>query len=194
MLVNQLTEIAPAGALAAAIGWGAISYAFGGPELADRIGHTDYFDGCQQTLSTSLSESFSAPIAEMQEVSELELQAQVMRREVNALRSQYGAQWDAFDRLMGGALSRAVRQAEEAERRARDARERAVQVLEQRRNAAIDSAPDQCSCQITAALNESRTDWALYAGTFGLVELDGVSGFPSLMRSNSRMCSERVQP
>lgn len=193
MLVNQLTEIAPAGALAAAVAWGAISYAITGPEIANRIANADYFQGCQQSLSTSFSENFSAPIAEMQQVTELELQAQEMRRQVNTLRSQYGAQWDAFDRLMGGALSRAVRQAEVAERSARDARERAVHALEQRRDTAIDSAPDQCSCQITAALDESRTDWALYAGTFGVVEQDGVSGFPSLMRSNARMCAERVQ-
>ena len=123
----------------------------------------------------------------------MERQAQEARLQVQTLRSQYGAQWEAFDRLSGGALSRAMRQAEEAERRAREARNRARRVLEQRRDAAIDSAPDQCACQVTAALNDSRSDWAIYAGTFGIVKQDGVKNFPALMRSNARMCAERVQ-
>lgn len=193
MSINHLTEIAPAGALAAAVAWGAMSYAVTGPELASRIAQADYVEGCQQSLSANFSENFSAPIAETQQVTQMERQAQETRRYVNTLRNQYGAQWEVFDRLSGGQLSRAVQAAEEAERRALEARNRARRVLEQRRDAAIDSAPDQCACQITAALNDSRTDWAFYAGTFGIVEQEGVASFPALMRSNARMCSERVQ-
>lgn len=193
MLINQLTEVAPAGALVAAVAWGAISFAITGPELASRVANADYIEGCEQSLGSTFAETFNAPIAETQQVTQLEHQAQETRRQVATLRSQYGAQWEVFDRLTGGALSQAVRQAEEAERRALEARTRAQQALEQRRDAAIESAPDQCACQITAALNDSRTDWAFYAGTFGIVEQEGVSGFPALMRSNARMCSDRVQ-
>lgn len=193
MLTNQLTEIAPAGALLAAVAWGAISYAVTGPELASRIAQADYFEGCQQSLSASFSENFNAPIAETQELTDLERRAQETRRYVGTLRNQYGAQWEVFDRLSGGQLSRASQMADEAERRARDARNRARRALEQRRDAAIDSAPNQCACQVTAALNDSRTDWAIFAGTFGVIEQDGVASFPALMRSNARMCAERVQ-
>lgn len=194
MLINQLSEVAPTGALMAAVAWGAISYAVSGPELANRISEADYVEACEASLGSTFSDNFNAPIAETQQISQLEMQAQETRRYVNSLRSQYGAQWEAFDRLSGGALSSAMQQANAAERAARDARARAQQALEQRRDAAIDSAPDQCSCQVTAALNESRTDWAFFAGTFGIVEQDGVSNFPALMRSNARMCAERVQP
>lgn len=193
MLINQLSEVAPAGALMAAVAWGALSYAVTGPELANRISAADYVEGCQASLGSTFSDNFNAPIAETQQITQLEMQAQETRRTVNALRSQYGAQWEVFDRLSGGALSRAMQQADTAERAARDARDRARQVLEQRREAAIDSAPDQCSCQVTAALNESRADWAWFAGTLGLIEQEGVSSFPALMRSNARMCAERVQ-
>lgn len=193
MLINQLSEVAPAGVLMAAVTWGALSYVITGPELANRIANADYRQACEASLSANFSNNFSGAISETQQTTQLERQAEEARRYVNSLRSQYGAQWDAFDRLSGGALSRAANQAEEAGRRAREARNRARQEIERRREAAIDSAPDQCACQATAALNGSRTDWAFYAGTFGIIEQDGVSGFPALMRNNARMCAERVQ-
>lgn len=192
-MLNQITEIAPAGALAAAAVWGGLSYFVTGPEIATRKAQADYIAACEETISTAITSHTQGAIDQTQQLSELERQAQMTRNYVNSMRRQYGELWEMYDRLSGGALSEAVRQAEAAERAAKNARKRAGAALQSRRDLAISSAPDQCSCQIKAALNESRSDWAIFVGTFTIVQNDGVANFPALMRANGRMCAERVQ-
>jgi len=192
-MFNQLSEIAPAGALIAAATWGSLSYFVTGPEVATRMAIADHVPVCEATLGKSFTSSSQMAIEGTQQLTELERQAQAAQGYVNSMRGQYGDLWDAYDALSGGALSRALREAENAARAARQARDRARQAIEAKRDAAVASAPDQCSCQVTAALNDSRNDWALYVGTFGMIEQSGVSEFPALMRGNARMCAERVQ-
>tara|TARA_R110002072_G_scaffold148598_1_gene296095 strand:+ start:6153 stop:6734 length:582 start_codon:yes stop_codon:yes gene_type:complete len=192
-MLNQLSEIAPAGAISAIALWAGLSYFVTGPEVATRIANADYVEACEVGLEDGLTASSQAQIDATREVSELERQAQAAQNHVNGLRRQYGGHFDAFDRLSGGALSRTIRDAQRAAEAAARARDRARQALEARRDAAIASAPDQCTCQVTAALNDSRNDWAFYAGSFGIIEQSGVTEFVSLMRSNARMCAERVQ-
>jgi len=192
-MFNQLSEIAPAGALIAAAAWGGISYFASGPELAQRVAKVEYLPACEQQVADATTRSTQGAINQTQRVSGVERQAQQARQYVNSMRNQYGQLWDAYDQLSGGALSQAVRQAEALERQAQQARAQARQILEALRDATLDTTSDQCSCQVAAALNESRNDWAMFAGSFGLIEQDGVTGFASLMRANSRMCSDRVQ-
>ncbi|SEN79602.1 hypothetical protein SAMN04488077_1313 [Roseovarius tolerans] len=192
-MLNQLSEVAPASAVIALLGWGAFSYGLGGPEIAHRISNADYVPACEASLGQSFSASSEGAIAETQRATELERQARVAQGTINSMRQQYGDLLDAYDGLMGGAISRSMREAESLANQAEQARERARKVIEARRDAAIASAPDQCSCQITAALNESRNDWAFYVGSFGLVEQEGVTQFASRMRANAKMCAERLQ-
>ncbi|KIC50977.1 hypothetical protein [Tateyamaria sp. ANG-S1] len=192
-MMNQLSEIAPAGAVAASLVWAVISYEFSGPELADRISYADYIATCEQRVAQGASRAVEGSINQTNQVSDMERRAQAARNYVRALENAYGAEnIRGFDMFMGGAISQAVNQAEALERQARDARNQARRMIQNRRDAVIDTAKDQCSCQVAAALGESRVDWAVFAGTFGIIEKEGVTNFSSRMRANSRMCAERV--
>lgn len=190
---NQVSEVVPAGALFSIILWGLISFYLSGPELAGRISHADYFATCEQRVAQGASRAVEGSINQTNQVSDIERQAQAARNYVRSLENAYGAEnIRGFDMFMGGAISQAINQAEALEKQARDARNQARRMIQNRRDAVIDTAKDQCSCQVAAALGESRVDWAIFAGTFGIIEKEGVSNFSSRMRANSRMCAERV--
>lgn len=192
-MLNQLSEIAPAGALVAAAAWGGLSYFISGPELANRVARVEHLSTCEQQVTDATTRATQGAIDQTKQVSDIERQAQQARQYVDSMRSQFGEAWGAYNQLTGGALSQAVQQAEALERQAQQARAQARRLLEAQRDAALETTSDQCSCQVTAALNDSRNDWAMFAGSFGLIEQDGVTEFASLMRANSRMCADRVQ-
>ena len=194
MLFNQLVEIAPAGAVVAAVAWGGLSYTITGPELAYRTANADYIEDCKENLATNIAATFDKHIAAASSPTKTEQQSAAAAPMINQMFGQYGDQMAFLDMLTGGAYSQTMQITQDAARQAREAREQAAAAIKRQRDTAIATAPDQCSCQIAAALNETRSDWAIYAGTFGLLKNDGVTNFASAMRANARMCAERVTP
>jgi len=194
MLINQLLEIAPAGALVAAGVWGGLSYTITGPELASRVAKADYVANCEANLAKTIAASFDQQIEATGGPSSVERNSAMVAPMMDQMYGQFGDQMAFLDMLSGGAYAQMQRSANDAARHAREAREKVAAAIKARRDDAVASAPDQCSCQVVAALNETRSDWAFFAGTFGIIEKDGVTEFPSVMRANVRICAERVLP
>ncbi|WP_454277191.1 hypothetical protein [Roseovarius sp. MBR-154] len=192
-MLNQLSEIAPAGALFAAIAWGGLSYFATGPEIAGRIARIDYVPACERMLETSIASSFEGKLAQVSQSSEIERQGAAAGAYMGGMTQQYPEHMQFLDMITGGGFSGSVQAMNGVAREAREARSRAEAAIKRQRKAALESAPDQCSCQVAAATNDSRNDWALFAGSFGLIEQNGVTKFASLMRANARMCADRVQ-
>lgn len=194
MLFNQISEIAPAGAVIAAVAWGALSYGVTGPELATRIADADYMQGCEANLVTSIAASFEQELQAAVRPSASEQQGAAASPYIDQMYQQYGDQMAVLDAITGGAYSAGLEVTRSAARDAKELREQAAAALLTRRESAVATAPDQCSCQVVATLNDTRTDWAIFAGTFGIIEQEGVASFPSMMRSHARMCAERTMP
>lgn len=194
MLTNQLAEMAPTGAVIAAIAWGALSYAVTGPELATRIASADYVQACKASLATSIAESFEQELQTVGRPSAEEQQSAAVAPYIEQMYQQYGDQMAALDALTGGAYSAGLEVTRKSARDAQQIREQASAALAAQRENAVATAPDQCSCRVVATLAETRTDWAIFAGTLGFVEQDGVTNFPSMMRTHARMCAERMIP
>lgn len=192
MLLNQLSEIAPAGAVIAAVAWGTLSYVVTGPELAARISNADYVQDCKANLATSIAESFEQELQTAGRPSAAEQQSAAVAPYIDQMYQQYGDQMAVLDAITGGAYSAGLEVTRNAARDAQQIRDQAAAALLAQRERAVATAPDQCSCQVVAALTETRTDWAIFAGTLGFIEQDGVSSFPSMMRAHARMCAERT--
>jgi hypothetical protein len=191
-MLNQISEIAPAAAVLGLVAWGGLSYFVTSEELADRVSRVHYVPTCERTLEASISSNFQQIISKASRPSQAEQQSSMGGNYMTNLLGTYPEHQQFLDLITGGAMTQSVEQLQRSAREARKAREETVEVLKQRRADAIASAPDQCSCQVKAAFQENRNDWAIYAGTFGLIEQAGVTDFPSHMRANARMCSERV--
>ena len=194
MLLNQLAEIAPTGVVIAAVAWGALSYVVTGPELAARISNADYVQDCKANLATSIAESFEQELQTAGRPSAEEQQSAAVAPYIDQMYQQYGDQMAALDALTGGAYSVGLEVTRKAASDAQQLREQASAALVAQRENAVATAPDQCSCQVVATLAETKTDWAIFAGTLGFVEQDGVSNFSSMMRTHARMCAERMLP
>lgn len=191
-MYNQIVEIAPAAAVIALVAWGGINYAVASEELADRVARAHYVPECERTLEASISNSFKEAIARASRPSEAERQGSTATSFMSGIGGAYPEHMQFLDMITGGGMSYGMQALNNSARDARKAREQAVEALKQRRAEAIASATDQCSCQVKAAYNDNKTAWTLFSSTFGLIEQAGVTEFPSHMRANARMCSERV--
>lgn len=191
-MLNQISEIAPAAAVLGLVAWGGLSYFVTSEELADRVSRVHYVPACENTLEANITAKFQQAISKASRPSQGEQQYSMGGNYMSNLFGAYPEHQQFLDMITGGAMTQSVQQLQRSARQARQAREQTVEALKQRRADAIASAPDQCSCQVKAAFQENRNDWAIYAGTFGLIEQAGVTEFPSHMRANARMCSERV--
>ena len=192
-MLNQFSEIAPTGAIAALAVWGGLSYFVTGPEVATRIARADHMPACEAMLRDSIASTFETALAEVSRPTEVERQGAASSAYLGGMNRQYPEHMQFLDMLSGGGWSQSMGALDSAAKKARQARAQAERAIKERREAALDSAPDQCSCQVTAAIADHQQDWALFAGTLGLVEQDGVSEFPAMMRSNARRCAERSQ-
>ena len=190
--MKELTEFAPAGAIVAALAWGGMSYFISGPEAATRIAHAHYIEPCESTLVATIEEQALLEERQINQSTIVEDQTSAANSQWNRMQGQYPEHTMLLDMITGGGFSQTIEIQNEQARRVRQAREDARAAIRARAARAAESAPDQCSCQVQAALNETRTSWALFAGSFGLIEQEGVTSFSSIMRANATYCAGRV--
>lgn len=191
-MLKELPELAPTSVIIAAIAWGGLSYFITGPEIAARIARADYLPRCERTVSEVVERGYHEEAEGLSRQSDAETVAPMLGDYVDRMGKSFPEQTAFLDMITGGTWSMALDMPRQAAIEAQKARDQARAALRRRAEAAIANAPDQCSCQVRAALAESQTDWALYAGSFGLIEREQVTEFPGLMSSHTRTCAERI--
>jgi len=169
-MIKELSEIAPVSAVLAVAVWGGISYFVTGPEAATRIAHADYIESCEANLVSAINATSREQEQAFNQSTNLENEAARASSYWNGMQSQYGEHTQLLDMLSGGGFSQTINVQNEAARQARQARANAQAAIRARARRAAESAPDQCSCQIQAALGDSRSEWAMYVATLTLVE------------------------
>ncbi|MEM9128329.1 MAG: hypothetical protein AAGA97_01230 [Pseudomonadota bacterium] len=191
-MLSRLPEFLPPSAVLAFCAWGGLSYFVTGPELASRIARADYVQACEANLAQSIERSFAEDAQELNRRTEAETTAPLISDYAEQLRRHFPEQSLALDMLTGGVLSMALDAPKAMARQAQAARDQARQALKERAQEAIAAAPNNCACQMRSALSESQSDWALYAGTLGLVESESVTAFPALMAQHAGQCAGRL--
>jgi len=191
-MIKELSEIAPISAVFAVAVWAGLSYFVIGPEAATRIAQADYIEECKTNLVATIRATSQEQEQAFNQPTNFENQSAQASAAWSGLQSQYGEQTQLLDMFTGGGFSRTIQIQNEVANRAQQARDDARELIRARAERAAQTAPDQCSCQVQAALGESRSEWAMYVASFTLIEQEKVTGFPTLMRVNARYCSERV--
>ena len=194
-MLKALSEVAPTSVLIALLLWAGISYFITAPEIATRVARADYMAGCENSVASSAQATAQKIILESGgNIATNDQAAQGMGQINDMLNNSYGDfaskyGTNPFDAITGGALSRAQRQLED---NAQAQRERLAATAKQARDAILATAPTQCSCQAKLAFLENRTDWALFTGTFGLIEPEPVADFGGSMAMQKTTCLQRV--
>lgn len=186
-MLSIFTDSLPKPVLAAAAIWAGVSYFVTGPEAATRIARADYLPVCEAGFSKMVADAGverlrTLPVPSLDPMQQLAL-SQVHRLQNNPfmdqLRGMSGGMGDIFG--ISEAADAAMAQMNHAQRTARETYDFARARIEQETADTIARADDVCSCVAAVAASETRTDWALYAGSFTLIEPAPVKNFTQKM-------------
>lgn len=186
-MLSIFTDSLPKPVLAAAALWAGLSYFITGPEAGTRIARADYLPVCEAGFSQLVADAGAErlrtlPVPALDPMQEHTL-SQVQRLQNNPfmdqLRGMSGGMGDIFG--IGEAADAAMAQMNHARRAAQEAYDFARERIEQETANSIARAGDVCGCVVAAAIAQSRTEWALYAGTLTVIEPAPVKDFAQEM-------------
>lgn len=177
-----LAEVLPRAALATLLLHGGVSYLVVGPTLATRIVSVDFVPACErnhQRATLAAVEDQRRRIAAPSFDPPKEIAAELLRSFRNS------AILRGLDPLGGGLLGKSadalLGQQERVTQAAREAYDNSVERLKRETATRLASAGTLCSCVADAAIAETRTEWAVYAGTISLVRLQPLQDFSRRM-------------
>ena len=183
------TGIVPKALLASALGYAALSYFGTGPILASRVVRADHMPACERSVRTLVAKAgeqalASVPPPRFDDAGELALrQAENMLNSplMNQLRGMSGGLAAHLGLDMGGYAASAIEIAREKKRQAEEAYQRAMKEAREHTAGGLAAAGSVCGCIAEAAIEDTRTEWALYAGTFTLHTPALIVGFKDRM-------------
>lgn len=174
-MLSIFTDTLPKSVLAGGLLWAGVSYFASGPELASRVSRADHVPACEANFKDMAARAGeerlqSLPMPSLDPMQELAI-SQVKRFAnnplLNQLRGLGGGRGDLFG--IGETADATLRQIEHARRAARQAYERSFEAIRQQTVTNLAKAGDLCSCVADAAIGQTRTEWAIYAGTLTLI-------------------------
>lgn len=186
-MFSILTDTLPKPVLAGAVLWAGVSYFVTGPEAASRIVRADFRPVCEANFENMAMETGEARLRAlpMPSVDPMENYAvDTVRRLQNnpfmtQLRMMGGEMADMFG--LDGAANAALAKIEQARRTAKAAYGQARERIEAETVSMVAKAGDVCGCVADAAIAQTRTDWALYAGSMTLIAPAPVATFGQTM-------------
>lgn len=191
-MLSIFTDTLPKSVLAGGLLWAGVSYFGSGPELATRISRVDFVPACEANFKDMAMQageerqrSLTMPSLDpMQELAIAQAKRLADNPFMDQLRALGGGRGDIFG--IGETADAAVRQMQHAKRAAREAYERSLEAIRQQTATNLASAGDVCGCVADAAIADTRTEWAIYAGTLTLIEPAPVKAFGQRMAQMHR--------
>lgn len=186
-MLSIFTDSLPKPVLAAAVSWAVISYLVTGVEVASRVTRADYLPVCEAGFSAMVADAGverlrSLPVPSLDPMQQLAL-SQVNRLQnnpfMNQLRGMSGGMGDIFG--ISEMADAAMAQMNHAQRAVREAYEFARARIESETADTIARAGDVCSCVAAVASSETRSEWAIYAGSLTLIEPAPIKNFAQEM-------------
>lgn len=185
-MLKEFTDIAPKAALAAALLWGGGNYLLIGPEVAARVARADYLPACEQNYQAMVAR---AGETRMQAVPEPQTHTQqdMAAAQLGALRSS--PLMRQLSQLSGGgdpfgfnrATDIAVGQFQAQKQAAREAYDTAIAHINEQTATQLARSGTVCGCVADAAIDDARTQWAVFSGTLGLIRPAPVREFDDRM-------------
>lgn len=188
-MLGLLRDVAPRVLVASTVGWAAINYVIAGPGIGGRIAHFDHVPACERNHEAMALAAAKERTAELPSPSGdpvKDMAAKQLRKMMdNPLIQVFGQMGGEFGGMLdlGGMVDVAISQQEQAARAARDAYDRSLERLKRETASSIANVGTTCSCLAHAAVEATRTEWAIFTGTLTLVR-------PALLQDFDRRMTE----
>lgn len=193
-MLSLFTDTLPKPMLAGAFIWAGTHYFVLGPAMGERIVRADYVPACTANVQALAEQAREQRLASLP-LPQVDHQAESALRFTETMLSGPLGQWaigasQGMDQLFGldvpGSVSQARHQYEAAKRAAAEAYEAARERVKAASAQQIASAGDLCGCIAQAAIEQTRTDWALFTGTLALYTPAPVESFGITMGAVAR--------
>lgn len=192
-------DIVPKAAVPAVLGTAAFAYLVAGPEIAARVAQVDHLPGCEREIAASIAAG-AATRREATERPALDPAKEAAAAYLRQLQSSplFGEMRKhplgglmGLD-LMAGTVEAYERGKVQAERAAAATRQK-VDALTATQLARTGSV---CGCMADRAIADTRTDWAIFTGTLGLVRPARIAEFGATMRRSDPdgICLKELRP
>lgn len=184
-MLKDFSEIAPKAAVLAAVVWAGANYLIIGPEVAARVARADHIPVCEagfreatakaaENRAASVPRPMTDPVKEMAAAKLRDLQNHPILREM-----QNTGLGDLFG--VSASMDLATEQYEQQKRAAKEAYGRALERIKEETATTLGNAGGVCGCAADAAIAETRTEWAVFSGTLGLIRPAPIKTFDDRM-------------
>lgn len=173
MFFGPFKDVLPSSVLAGLLVWGGANYVLIGPTIGERIVRADHLAACSANVQALAEQSRDQELASLS-LPDIDYQAEHALRQAEGLLNSPFVGWargasqgmtDAFGLDLNGGIAAARQQYEAGKRAAGAAYEAANEKIRAMTAVRIASADDLCSCIAQSAIEETRTDWAIFTGT-----------------------------
>ena len=187
MNLPNLSEFGLSGAaVAVCLGWGGLNYIWLGGEVGTRIVRAENLGACRAEVEHDVerrtSEAIhSVPKPDVNHAAEAEA-----RRLKNLMNSPLGRivmKDERWGLLPGMAHPEEIlRQLEQRKQQAKRAYDSSIARIKAASKQAISGADDICGCLGTEAVDSTRSEWAIYSGSLGMVRDPKIKNMNAVMR------------
>lgn len=187
MIFGPFLDVLPKAGLAGAILWAGANYFVVAPNLAARVTLADFVPACERNHETMALAAAKERTAELPPPSidpVKQMAARSLRQMMNnpvmqALEQMGGELGGVFP--MREMADIAIAQQEQAAKAAKEAYDRSLERLKRETASRIGSAGTTCSCLAAAAVEDTRTEWAIWTGTLTLFRPAPLQNFDQRM-------------
>ncbi len=186
-MLDLITNVAPKEVLAAAFAWGLTHYFLIGPEIATRVVAVDHLPICESGFTDNVLAEAEQRVGALElpgldpakEIALEQLRTLQTNPMMRELRQMSGGLSDVFG--FDQAANAAIRQYEKAKAKAARLYEEELARLKAETASRLGEAGSVCGCVADAAIAETRSDWAIYSGTLGLMRTAPIEAFDQRM-------------
>ncbi|MFG1342225.1 hypothetical protein [Xanthobacter autotrophicus] len=189
-MLKDMAELAPRSLVIGAIGWALFAHFILGPEIAVRVARADFVPACAASMRDTMvreAEAAARPAPEEAGDGARRAALEQLRRLRASPFMQDVARSGAGSLFgLGGMIEGTLAEAEREARAAARIRDAARDLLRRKTADALDAAHSRCGCLADTVIRSSSTEWAIFAGSLGLVTPDVVSDLGRRMAERQR--------
>jgi hypothetical protein len=188
-MFNAFTDFVPKEVAFSLIAYAAFSYFVSGETMASRVAMADHVPGCQANIAEEIRRATQAEIAALSTPGERAANTNEANAFLGMLRGH--EVYEGLDILTGGSFTYLEGEIARQRRAAQQSYERAQAELRANAQARIDAAPDMCGCMARSAYEATRTEWAVFTGSLGIISPESVNSYGDEMRRHGAACLSR---
>jgi hypothetical protein len=186
-MLGLLRDVAPRALLAGAALWGAANYLFVGPVIGARIVNFDHVPVCERNhkaMALAAAKDRAADLPSPSGDPVKEMAADLLKKTMDtplmqSLESMSGELGDMFP--IGKLVDISVAQQEQTAKAAKETYDRSVERLKRETATSLANSGTICGCVADAAIDATRTEWAIWTGTLTLFKPAPLQNFDQHM-------------